>query len=84
MTVLLETLSRLLPRQVWLTQVDFDGRRLRIAGFAPQASDVLELLEGSRHFSQVEFASPIVTDAQTGAERLDLTMLVEPLLDPTP
>lgn len=78
--VLLEEVTRLLPRESWLTQFDYDGpdNRIRLSGFATSASELISILEDSPVFANVKFTSPITTDRRSGKEKFRLEMQVQP------
>lgn len=78
--VLLEEATRLLPRESWLTQFDYDGadNRIRLSGFATSASELISILEDSPVFANVKFTSPITTDRRSGKEKFRLEMQVQP------
>jgi general secretion pathway protein L len=56
--VVLETLSRLLPDDVWLTELSLNGNALTIGGYAPDATAVVTLIEGSPLFTGAAFRAP--------------------------
>lgn len=88
-TVVLEVMSRTLPDDVWLTELQLDGREVIASGYARDAAAVVPLIEGSRHFAQVRFRSPSTRVELTAAdgssrrvERFSITAAVTPLMDP--
>ena len=80
--VAFEGLSRLLPDDVWLDALDLEGDRLTLAGYAPDASELVPLLEGAPNFSNVAFTAPStrvevrLSDATVAAERFSLAARV--------
>jgi general secretion pathway protein L len=89
--VVLEVLSRLLPDTVWLSSLTLEGDRLQISGYAHDPPALLALLEGSAHFSHVEFTAPSTRETITTPEgdarevnRFSLAARVAPSRDPTP
>ena len=54
----IDELSAILPGDVWLTQLEIEGAELRAAGFSPDASTLLALIESSQFLSKAEFRSP--------------------------
>jgi general secretion pathway protein L len=68
----LETLTRLLPDTVWLTDLRIDGTSLQIAGEANEAASLIGLMEGSAEFSDAAFQSPVTRDATDDKERFTL------------
>lgn len=87
--VVLEVLSRLLPDNVWLTEITLDGSELSISGLAEDASALVPLVEAAPEFEQVRFLSPStrvsVTDPGGGerqVERFALRAVVDPQAEP--
>lgn len=68
MVVLLEELSRLLPDDTWLEQLDIQDKRLLIRGQSTIAAKLVGLLESSSWLQAVNFSAPIVTDPNSGRE----------------
>ena len=56
---ILNELTRILPEDVWLQQMQFDGDTLSLAGTAKSASQLLPTLAGSSYFDSPQFASAI-------------------------
>ena len=77
--VLLEVLSRLLPDEVWLTELELDRRTVRIGGFADDPAALIPLLAGSPHLSEIGFAAPSVRDPESGRVRFTIAGEVRPL-----
>ncbi len=59
----LAELTKLLPDGAWLQELDFDKESAVIFGYSDRAADLVQPLENSPYFSQVEFTSPITRDA---------------------
>ena len=59
----LEELTKLLPDGTWLDQMDVDQDSVVIFGLSDRAADLVQPLENSPYFSQVEFTSPITRDS---------------------
>lgn len=86
--IVIEVLSRLLPDTVWLTELSLQGRELVIGGYAPDAAQLVPLLEASPHFADVRFRAPSVKakiptadGGQHEVERFMLAGVVEPVRD---
>jgi general secretion pathway protein L len=56
--VVLETLSRILPDGVWLTELSLNGNALTLGGYAVDATAVVTLIEDSPLFSGAAFRAP--------------------------
>jgi general secretion pathway protein L len=79
--VLLEV-TRVVPDGSWLSQLRISGPELRIAGFSPAASALLERVEASPLFRAARFQSPTTRDAQAAVERFEI--LAEIVERPSP
>lgn len=69
--ILLEV-TRVVPDGSWLSQLRISGPELRIAGFSPTASALLERVEASPLFQAARFQSPTTRDAQAAVERFEI------------
>lgn len=61
---LLQELTNLLPDGTWVQDLQLGQGTVEITGYSNRAADLIQPLESSPHFSQVEFTSPITRDAQ--------------------
>ncbi len=61
--LVIEVLSRALPGDTWLTNVEVRGRDVRIIGKSPNAASLIGILEGSKAFAKVRFAAPTTREA---------------------
>jgi hypothetical protein len=69
-------LSRLLPRDAWLINLQVDDKgRIEIEGFVAKSSALVVELEESEAFKNVSFSSPII--ARGGEERFSIEMEAE-------
>jgi hypothetical protein len=72
----LRQLSLILPEEAWLTSFSADEKgKVEIVGFADRAANIIEPLEKSPLFKNVEFSSPVTV--KDGMERFSLKMEVE-------
>ena len=69
----LEELTKLMPDGTWLQEIDVDKDSVVVIGVSKHAADLVQPLENSPYFSQVEFTSPITRDAEN-RETLRLRM----------
>ncbi len=76
---LLYELTRLLPDGTWLQQLKFTRTDLDIRGESTEASALIGLLETSPYFKNVQFSSPITTNARTGRDRFHITAQIPKL-----
>jgi general secretion pathway protein L len=59
---LLAQLTKLLPDDTWLQQLQISEDTVEIYGSSNRAADLVPPLENSPYFTQVEFTSPITRD----------------------
>ena len=59
---LLDTVTRLLPDDTWLTELSITGTDLEIAGLSASASRIIAILDGAPGFSDAAFRSPVTQD----------------------
>lgn len=67
-----EALAELLPDTVWLTDLEINGSKIRISGYARVTTEIIPLLSQSSLFSEVVLTAPIVVDAAKGNERFSI------------
>jgi general secretion pathway protein L len=70
MVLLLDELTRALPDEVWLTQLEIADGEAQLWGYAPSASAVVRQLEQSAILHRAEFRAPVVQEA--GHERFHI------------
>jgi general secretion pathway protein L len=73
----LDTLTRLLPLDSWVSELRLRDRTVEIIGTSPRATDLITLIEGSQVFDRAQFRSPITLLPDGHAERFDLTFEVK-------
>jgi general secretion pathway protein L len=75
-TMIVEGLSNVLPDQTYVTELRWDGDRLRLIGITKDAAELVNLLERSGLFTQATFFAPTVrTD---GGERYHIQVMAQP------
>lgn len=67
-------MTKLIPDTAWLTGIRLERGKIDIDGYAPSASELLAVLAGSPHFSDVDFTSPVTKDPQNGFEHFQIRM----------
>ncbi len=89
--MVLETLSRLLPDGVWLTEVVVSGNSLTIQGYAGDVAGIVGLIEASPLFARAEFRSPTTREriqladgTEREVSRFSVAAAVEPPKEATP
>ncbi len=76
---LLREMTRVLPKNVWLSRVRFTESTVEIEGYAASATDIVPKLEASGYFKKVEFSSPTFRDVRLNADRFLIRMEIEGL-----
>ncbi len=66
-------LTRLLPDDTYLFELRLQGGRLRVRGYAPAASPLLELFERHPRLREARFESPVTRVPGIDKERFDLS-----------
>jgi Tfp pilus assembly protein PilN len=74
---LMKELTTVMPANAWLTRVRMIGDKINIEGYAQSATSLIQLLEASKHFKNVEFASPTFRDGQMNMDRFQIKMEME-------
>jgi Tfp pilus assembly protein PilN len=67
-------LTERIPKNAWLTRVRITGSQLNIEGYANSATALIQLLEASKYFRNVEFSSPTFRDPQMNMDRFQIKM----------
>lgn len=81
-SIVLESVSRLLPDDVWLTDLSIADASLRAGGSAADASALIGVFEGSGRFAETRFLAPSTRDRETGRDRFSVGARIEPRLEP--
>ncbi len=71
---ILETVSKLLKDDTWLTILDYKNEKLHLTGESPAASTLIKVLESSPLFSNADFESTVTKNKTTGLERFRITV----------
>jgi general secretion pathway protein L len=74
---LLKELTERIPKNAWLTRVRITGSQINIEGYAASATALVQVLEASKYFMNVEFSSPTFRDPQMGMDRFQIKMETE-------
>lgn len=70
----LAELTRLVPDQAHIVQLDLRGGSVQLHGYAATASDLIGLLDQSELFRTPQFRSPVTQDPRSGTERFHLSV----------
>jgi general secretion pathway protein L len=69
---LLQTLTRLLPDDTWLTELGVTGSEVQLTGYAASAAAVLGLVDQSKRLAEASFRSPVIQDQKTNREQFNI------------
>jgi Tfp pilus assembly protein PilN len=70
--ILAET-TRVLPDQIWVQRLSWDGTRLRLAGFKPGTMDVVAALRHSPMFAEVHSTATDMPAQSATGQPFDVT-----------
>lgn len=79
LVVLLDELSRLLPDDTWVQQLNLKGKELQIQGETASSSKLIALLENSSVLHNANFRSPLTKGSTPNSERYQLAAEVKAL-----
>ena len=77
--VALEELTRILPDDTWVQQLDIKGKELQIQGETASSVRLIGLFEQSARFYDASFRSPLTKGQTAGAERYQLALQMRPM-----
>ncbi|MEO7952811.1 MAG: PilN domain-containing protein [Polaromonas sp.] len=77
--VALEELTRVLPDDTWVQQLDIKGKELQIQGETASSVRLIGLFEQSGTFYDASFRSPLTKGQTIGAERYQLALQMRPM-----
>jgi len=72
----LADLSRVLPDNTWLNEIEASGNKVRIRGYSHSAPELIALIDGSSRFANAQFTAPLVQDGPGNVVRFDLSFEV--------
>jgi general secretion pathway protein L len=82
--LVLEELSKRIPDDTFLAQLDYDGKTLQIQGESASASGLVELLEASPMFKDVGFKAQLTKIQGTSTDRFHIAAILEDDARPKP
>jgi|GEM_PF-5906027 len=65
-------LSRLLPADCWLSELEIDDNQVVMTGISSNAAALVKLIDGSSYFENAALAAPVVADANQGKEQFTI------------
>jgi general secretion pathway protein L len=76
--IVLEALSKLLPDNTYLVELQLEGDKLRLTGVTREAPSLIRLIEESPHFSRASFFAPTTGLPNDGGERFHIETHARP------
>ena len=76
--LILETLSKLLPDQTYVTELQVEGNKLRLTGVTQDAPSLIGLMEQSGHFARATFFAPTTRSPSDRGERFHVEAVIKP------
>jgi general secretion pathway protein L len=76
--IVLETLSKVLPDNTYVTELHLTGNKLQIAGITTDAPSLIPLIEQSSHFTRATFYAPTTRSPSDPGERFHIEAQVKP------
>lgn len=73
----LDELTRILPDDIWLQQLQMRGNELQIQGLADASQRLIELVNDSELLDEAEFRGSVSIDPGSGRERFNARALIE-------
>jgi general secretion pathway protein L len=70
-------MTRILPDDSWLTELQFANPDVQITGLAASASTILGLLDQSPGFTNATFRSSVMQDQRSGHEQFNIGVRVQ-------
>ena len=70
-------ITRLLPDGNWLTDIQMHGRKVRIQGYSPNASNLIALIDKSPNFHDAQFDAPVMQSQINKIEQFNLSFTVK-------
>ena len=74
----LDEITRVLPNDLWLQQVQVRGNELTMSGMGNGSQRLIELVNGSSLFSETEIRGQVNIDPNTGQERFNARATITP------
>ena len=74
---ILDELTRLIPDDTWVSEVEVKEDGVKVTGYSAAASTLIALIDASPIFKTPGFRSPVTQDSRTGLERFSLSFELE-------
>ena len=75
--IILETLSRILPDDTYLTELRIEDNKVKLEGVTHNAASLIKLLEQSRQFTRATFFAPTTRSPSDTVERFHIEAIIE-------
>jgi general secretion pathway protein L len=75
--LVLETLSKILPDQTYVTELRLEGSRLRLTGITRDAPSLIGLIERSGQFSRASFFAPTTRSSSDTGDRFHIEAIIK-------
>lgn len=69
----LDELSRAVPENTWLIDLQLAGDRVSFKGYSQEPAGVISALEASPLFHDARFISPVIPDTRSGLDRITIS-----------
>ena len=73
----LKELTTLLPDTARLTELEFSGEGIKLAGLADNAPELISKIEASKLFDKVTFRSPVMRRPESKKDRFEISLRFE-------
>jgi general secretion pathway protein L len=80
--MIIETLSRILPDDTYVTELHIEDNRVQLVGMTRDAPSLIGLMEQSGVFSQATFFAPTTRSPSDSRERFHIEALIHPTVTP--
>jgi len=75
--LVLETLSKILPDQTYVTELRLEGNRLRLTGITRDAPSLIGLIERSGRFTRASFFAPTTRSPSDTGDRFHIEAIIK-------
>jgi general secretion pathway protein L len=75
--IVLETLSRILPDDTYLTELRIEDNKVKLEGVTHNAASLIKLLEQSNQFTRATFFGPTTRSPSDAVERFHIEAIIE-------
>jgi len=77
--MVLDALSKILPDETYVTELHFEGNKVRLTGVSRDAPSLIELIERSGRFTRAAFFAPTTRSASNANDRFHIEAVIKPL-----